>query len=267
MRHAHFVGPALAALAAIVLCGPAAGATDAASAITSALHSRYPQIKVVDIRPAPVPGLYEVFTGTELIYSDASGDHLFAGGKLVETQTKKDLAEETLQQRLAIDFDKLPFDQAIKIVKGNGSHRLAVFEDPDCPYCQKLEEQLADVKDVTLYVFLYPLTDLHPDARTHAHAIWCASDRAAAWTQWVLEQKGPGGESAAATCKSDPIEQLQKVGDQLHVSGTPTIFFVNGNRATGAFPTKQIQGLLDQPPGSPDKTKVSSAEPAARGGG
>ena len=69
----------------------------------------------------------------------------------------------------------LPLDQAIKIVRGNGSRKIAIFEDPNCGYCKRFERDLAGVNDITVYVFLYPI--LSPDSMEKSKAIWCSADR------------------------------------------------------------------------------------------
>jgi thiol:disulfide interchange protein DsbC len=233
----------ICAATALLLIGRICSAdSNPVDVVRNAVHAGYPDVTIVDVRPAPVPGWYEVFTGSQLVYSDASGGHLFVG-KLLETQTHRDLAAEELDKRLTIDFQSLPFERAIKIVKGSGAHRLALFEDPDCPFCKQLEQQLADVQDVTLYVFLYPFVELHPNARVHAHAIWCAPDRAAAWTHWMLERKDPG----PANCSGDPIDQLQSVGKAIYVTSTPTIFLPSGQRIEGVVQAAELQKLLETP--------------------
>jgi thiol:disulfide interchange protein DsbC len=221
----------------------ASASTDTAvDNIRKNIHERFPDLKIQDVRPSLLPGWYEVFTGTQLAYSDATGDHLFVG-KLIDTHTHADLAAEELDKRLTIDFDKLPFDRAIKIVKGDGSRKLALFEDPDCPFCQQLEHEIAGVTNVTLYVFLFPITELHPDSRNHAHAIWCAPDRGVAWTHWMLEHKYPD----SSDCK-DPIDQLQALGNDLNVTGTPTYFLASGKRLQGVLTASKLQELLSPRP-------------------
>jgi thiol:disulfide interchange protein DsbC len=227
----------LALALALTLC--AAAGTDPTETVRSSLHTHFPQLKIEDVRSSPIPGWYEVFTGSQLLYSDSSGDHVFVG-KLIDTHTQKDLAQEQLENRLTIDFGKLPFDRAIKIVKGDGSRRLALFEDPDCPFCRQLEQQLARVNNVTLYVFLFPLVELHPQARVHAHAIWCAADRGEAWTHWMLERREPG----SSACQHDPIDQLQTLGADLNVTGTPTYFLDSGRRYEGVLAAAQLEALL-----------------------
>jgi thiol:disulfide interchange protein DsbC len=215
---------------------PAGGA---ATLIQQTLEKRYPGIHVVKVQPSAIPGLFEVFTGSEIVYTDARGDYLL-GGPMVDTQTRENLTEARLNDFGRIDFRTLPLDRAIKVVKGNGRRQFAVFSDPDCPFCRELEKSLLSVNDITMYVFLFPIASLHPQAPAKAHAIWCAKDRAAAWSQWMHEQKL----SAAATCAGDPIDQLQQLGDRLRINSTPTLFFANGRRVAGAIPVKEIEQLL-----------------------
>jgi thiol:disulfide interchange protein DsbC len=209
------------------------------AAIKKALESRFAGTQVLDVQPSPIPGLYEVFLGDRIVYSDASGDHVIVGS-LIDSRTQTDLTQARMDERGAIDFKSLPFDKAIKITKGSGAYPLAVFEDPDCPFCQKLEKELATVTDTTEYVFLYPIDTLHPQASLHAREIWCSPGRAQAWTQWLVQRKPPG----TSSCKGDPVEELTKLGDKLHIDGTPTMFFASGKRVAGAIPTDELKKEL-----------------------
>jgi thiol:disulfide interchange protein DsbC len=177
--------------------------------------------------------------GDQIVYADASGDYLIVGS-MVDTQTKKNLTEARLNDHGKIDFKSLPLDKAIKVVKGNGSRVFAVFSDPDCPFCQQLEKSLLPVTDVTMYVFLFPIASLHPQAPAKAHAIWCAKDRSQAWNDWMHEKKLPPDTS----CSGDPVDALQRLGDSLHINSTPTLFFANGRRVAGAISTKDIEAIL-----------------------
>jgi thiol:disulfide interchange protein DsbC len=212
---------------------------EVAATIKKVLESRFKNSQVLDVQTTVLPNLYEVYVGDRVVYSTANGDYVLIGS-LVDTRTRTDLSKVSMDRRNTIDFKSLPFDKAIKIVKGNGSRALAVFEDPDCPFCQRLETQLKSVTNVTEYVFLYPIDELHPQATTHSRAIWCAPDRAKAWTDWLLEKKAP----PAATCKGDPISVLSKLGDSMHISGTPTMFTADGQRTDGAISAAEIEKLL-----------------------
>jgi thiol:disulfide interchange protein DsbC len=242
--------------AALLACPSLWAKDDPAAAIKTTLKERYPTITIVAVQPSAVPGIYEVFTGSTIVYTDRTADHLFTG-RLYETKSRRDLSNERLDVYNKVDFESLPFDRAIKIVKGNGSRRLAVFEDPDCPYCQKLETELKDVTDLTIYVFLFPIDELHPQAYRHAKAIWCSSDRATTWTAWVADRK-PLPE---ATCNDDPVPELRKLAASLRVTSTPTLFTENGHRTAGAPTPEKLQTLLEQ--GSNPDTGTSKQVSAA----
>jgi thiol:disulfide interchange protein DsbC len=219
------------------------------------IEGRFPGAHVLDVQPSAMPGIYELFMGDQIVYSDASGDYLLVGS-MVDTQTKENLTEARLNDHGKIDFGALPLDRAIKIVKGNGSRKFAVFSDPDCPFCQELEKTLLSVTDITMYVFLFPIASLHPQAPAKAHAIWCAADRQQAWTQWMHEKKLP----PAKTCSGDPIDALQKLADTLHINSTPTLFFADGRRIAGAVPASQLEKALastGSSKGTPAKPQTS----------
>jgi thiol:disulfide interchange protein DsbC len=232
-----------------------AGTPDTATTIKQTIESRFPGAHVLDVQPSAMPGLYEIFMGDQIVYSDAAADYIVMG-PMVDAQTHTNLTEARLNDRGKIDFSSLPLNRAIKIVKGNGSRQFAVFSDPDCPFCQELEKSLLSVTDVTMYVFLFPIASLHPQAPARAHAIWCAKDRSQAWNDWMHDRKVP----PAASCSGDPIDALQKLGDTLHINSTPTIFFANGKRQAGALSAKDLESALassgvSKPPVSADKTK------------
>jgi thiol:disulfide interchange protein DsbC len=249
---------AAALFASLFSLATLAASEDPATVIKRTLAERYPQAKVLDVQPAPVSGMFTVFmSDNAVVYSDATANFLFVG-KLINTQTRKDVATELLDARYPIDYQKLPFQRAIKIVKGDGSRSMAVFEDPDCPYCQELEKQLQSIDNVTEYVFLYPLKEVHPTAMAHSQAIWCSPDRAATWTQWMTDRK-PLGEH---TCDGDPIAEIRELADRFHVESTPTVVLSTGQRLRGAIPAAQLQALLDASSASGKGKKVASAAPA-----
>src|SRR3954454_21233359 len=139
------------------------------STIKQNLESRFPGTHVLDVQPAQIPGLYEVFTGDQIVYTDAAADRLILG-PMVDTKSHENLTQARLNERGKIDFKSLPLAKAIKIVKANGSRTFAVFSDPDCPYCQQLAKTLLLVTGTTMYVFLFPIAALHPQAPQKSHA-------------------------------------------------------------------------------------------------
>ena len=186
--------------------------------LRSTLEERMPGVKIGQISPGPVPGLVEiVVNGINVIYTDKKGELAF------------------------VDFSQIPLTQAIVKVKGDGSRKLVVFSDPDCPYCKQLEKELAFLDNVTIYVMLYPLDELHPDARKKSEAVWCSSDRTKAWDNLMLYGKKPA--AATGECKT-PLDEIHKVAERLSITGTPGLVFQNGKLVPGTLKTEQIEELL-----------------------
>ncbi|TFW18640.1 DsbC family protein [Duganella callida] len=142
-----------------------------------------------------------------------------------------------------LDFASLPLQQAIKLVHGNGRRRLALFSDPDCRYCQRLErDTLSRLDDVTIYVFLFPL-DQHDDAARKARLIWCAPDRAGAWDRWMRDGQLP----QAGVCLP-PLAANRKLGEALGVRATPTLVLPQGQLLPGAVDLATLEHRLRDGP-------------------
>lgn len=244
----RIIATTVATATLLVRTAMAAPPTDADN-IKRAIEERFPGSHVEKVQPAAIQGLYEVFTGSELLYTDPRGDYLVMG-PMVDTKTHQNLTSAHLSDLNRVNFDTLPLNQAIKVVKGTGARRFAVFSDPDCPYCQALEKTLLSVNDFTMYVFLYPIAQLHPQATAKAHSIWCAKDHSQAWSQWMHEKKLP---PTVASCPGDPVDSLQKLGDQLHVNSTPTLLFASGRRVAGAIPQNELEQELSTAPAAAPK--------------
>lgn len=209
------------------------------AAVKKRFESRFPGASVTNVTPASLPGLYEVFVQGELLYTD-EGVNYILNGSLIDAASRRNLTEERLGKLKGIPFDQLPLGFAVKIVRGDGSRKLAVFEDPDCPFCRRLEQELTRVDNITMYVLLYPLEQLHPGATEKSIRIWCSPDRAKAWTEAVLGKMNP---TAPASCKH-PLESLKKFAEARRIFATPTMVFENGMRVAGAIPAADIEKKL-----------------------
>jgi thiol:disulfide interchange protein DsbC len=210
------------------------------AAVRRNLTERVPNIgKIDDVVRTPMPGIYEVRIGTDLIYSDAEGNYLFTG-QMIDTRNKKNLTEERLDKLLAIDFDTLPLKDAFTIVRGNGKRKVAVFEDPNCGYCKRFERDLQKVDNVTVYMFLYPI--LGPDSTDKSRNIWCAKDRGKAWMDWMVrDQAAP---KAEGSCDAAALTRNLEFGKKHKITGTPTLVFADGSRVPGAIAAADVEKLL-----------------------
>jgi len=231
----------LSAVALAVLCSTVHAGSDE-DQIRAVLTATVPQLHIDSITKLPYGDLYEVVVNkTNVFYTTSKGEvGLF--GSLVDLKTHANLTELRRAELRTVDFQRLPLDKAIVKVKGDGSRKLAVFTDPDCPYCKQLEKDLSGVNNVTLYIFLYPIPQLHPDAARKAKAIWCAPDRVKAWDELMTGGKAPP--EPAAGCET-PIADITKMGEELGIDGTPGLIFGNGRMVRGAIPAADIEKYLN----------------------
>lgn len=230
----------LLGLALLLRAPAAAAASPSDSAVGARLEQRFPGAKIQSVSETPVAGLYEVVVDGHIIYSDASARYVLQG-TLYDTADQRNLTEERLDRLNRIPFGELLLTEAIKIVRGTGARKLAVFEDPDCPYCRKLElEALPRLNDLTVFVFLYPIEELHQGATGKSVRIWCSPDRAKAWKDAVRDGVVA---SAPATC-SNPIAAIRALGEKYRIRATPTLVFEDGSRVAGAIPASEIEHRL-----------------------
>lgn len=194
--------------------------------------------KVESVTKSGYLGLYEVFADGNIIYTDEKGTAIIVG-PLIDGKTMKNVTEERMKKLTAIKFSELPLDRAIKQVRGDGKRVMATFEDPNCGYCKRLAKDLLKLENVTVYTFLLPI--LSEDSVRKSKQIWCSSDRAKAWNDWMVEGKAPSGRE---DCDTSAVSKNQEFGRKLNISGTPTMFFSDGERVPGAMPLARIEQKL-----------------------
>ncbi|MSQ18196.1 MAG: DsbC family protein [Betaproteobacteria bacterium] len=214
--------------------------TGAEAGIKKRLEERMPGVRIAGVTKTQFGGLFEVRTEDhELIYVDDKVTFLIDGSILDGNDPRRNYTQERLKQLVGFKYDELPFGSAFKIVRGNGKRQMAYFSDPNCLYCRKLDAEIAQMNDVTVHVFLYPI--LSAESVPKAKAVWCSPDRSKAWVDLMLKNTSPG---AAGTCDT-PIEQLLALGRKHKVDGVPTLVFANGDRVSGLRSATQLSQMID----------------------
>jgi thiol:disulfide interchange protein DsbC len=196
------------------------------------------EAKLDSVTKTPYGGLYELRTGNEILYTDEKAQYLFVG-RVLDSKTLQDYTKARQDDLNKIKFSDLPLESAMKTVKGNGKRVIAVFEDPNCSYCKRFTQTLQDIDNVTVYTFLYNI--LSPDSAVKAKNIWCSADRSKAWDEWMLS--GKAAPEAAASCNT-PNDKIFALGQKMHITGTPTLFFKDGTRVPGAIDGKALEARL-----------------------
>lgn len=195
--------------------------------------------KVESVTKSGYLGLYEVYMEGNIFYTDEKMTAFIAGGQLIDAKNMKNTTEERMRKLTAIKFSELPLERAIKQVRGNGKRVLATFEDPNCGYCKRLAKDLQKLDNATIYTFLLPI--LSEDSLKKSRQIWCSSDRAKLWNDWMVDGKSPVGKD---DCDTAAVDKNREFASRLKITGTPTIFFADGERVPGAMPLDRIEQKL-----------------------
>jgi thiol:disulfide interchange protein DsbC len=204
--------------------------------IKNTLQKKVPQIgQINQVQKSPVPGLYEVITQDHLFYTDEKAQFLIDAA-VYDLKNMHNITEERSRKLFAIDFKKLPFENAVKVVHGNGERKLAVFTDPNCGFCKKLEKELISVDNVTIYHFMYPI---FPGSEEKAKGVWCSKDRAKAWNDLMHDGVVP----PTGNCDT-PLEKNMALGRKFKVNGTPALIFENGTMNPGYMPAAELNKAL-----------------------
>jgi thiol:disulfide interchange protein DsbC len=193
-----------------------------------------PNVKVKSVSAAPVAGLYEILVGNEVFYTDASGKYLIQG-EIIELASGKNITEQRQADLNRIKWADLNQANAIKTVRGNGIRQLAVFSDPNCGYCKRLEKSLQQLDNVTVYTYLVPI--LGADSVQKSKQISCSADPYKAYIDWMINGITPSGKSDCNT----PLDKNAAFAKTYGIAGTPTLFFTDGSRFPGAVQIADIE--------------------------
>jgi len=195
------------------------------------------------VQKAPFADFYEVVLrtpdGLAIYYVDSRATVIIAG-QAIDAKTGRNLTRERERKLNAIKWDSLPLQWAITTARGSGRRKIAILSDPNCPYCKRLEEDLAKLDDITVHILPYAV--LGPASVRQAKAVWCSNDRAKAWDDLMFRRIEPRPERDCDT----PVEKLQDYGRRIGASATPTWFLESGERFSGALPLDEVRRLLDE---------------------
>ncbi len=222
--------------------------------IRAAISERLPQLAKIDEVTKTAMGLYELRVGADIYYTDENGDYFF-DGHMIDAKTRINLTQARIDKLTAINFSSLPLKDALIWKRGTGARKIAVFADPNCGYCKRFERDLQQVKDVTVYTFVYPI--LGPDSLEKSRNIWCAKDNTKAWLDWMLNNTVPP--RSMAPCDMGALERNAALGSRYKVTGTPMVVFEDGKRVPGAMNLDQMETQLRASTAVPPETKIAPA--------
>lgn len=242
----------LLAVVTSVFAGNASGISPASNpnntaiitSIKNNLKTSLPELKIEQVNPASIPGIYEVVAGRHVFYVDSTSRYMFIGN-MVDLSTKQSLTQARVEQLSVVDWNKLPLTIALRQVIGKGERKIAIFTDPDCPFCHRLEQDtIPKLTNVTVYYFLFPL-DMHVSAKTDAKKILCAENPDKAFLDWM---KNDVTLPTRTECKAiDNLTTMIDVGKNIAgITATPTIILSNGHILSGLIPADYLNQMINE---------------------
>jgi len=240
---------------------PVENPTGEAAEVKALLQKKFPEASIRHIEKTPYfGGLYEVLLGDQMIYTNKEVTHILAGA-LYDARDMpngmRNLTDARTRELNRVDVATLPLSYSFKRVKGNGGRVLYLFSDIECPFCERIEQTLRDIDDVTIYTFLLPLDSLHPNAMRKSKTIWCAKDRAKAWEAYYATKKLPDNKGDCET----PIEKIQQLAQGYGIRGTPGMILADGTILSGALPKETLESELSRADAAATKTSSAAKKP------
>ena len=208
--------------------------------IREALKSLNPEIRIEAVRASPLQGVYEVTVPGQVVYVSGDGKYLMQG-MLLDIPNKVDLTEQRRSELRRTLMAAAPSSQRIVFKpKGEVKHTVTVFTDIDCGYCRELHKHMAEYNDrgIQIEYMLFPRAGVGSESFRKAVAAWCAKDQ-----QGALTQAKAGEDPGNATCVN-PVEAQYNLGQQVGVTGTPTLVFPDGSVAPGYVTPDQLEQRL-----------------------
>lgn len=160
----------------------------------------------------------------------------------VVNEVSTEIVLDSVKPYIGVGFDA---QKTFSIIHGKPIRKLAVFTDPDCPYCKQLETLLNKVDNVEITYIYFPVTQLHPDAENKVNKLWSqpASQRGEIWKKYLETGVIP----EASTKDKYDYNYSNKVAKDFNVHGTPTLFNIISGKIQVGTPTtqKQLEDFLN----------------------
>jgi thiol:disulfide interchange protein DsbC len=195
----------------------------------AAIAAKFPEVRVEQVNPSPIQGLYEVRMGSKIAYVSADGRYLVQG-EIIDVDTDKNLTES---RREGVRRDVLAgVSEATMVVFSppKPTSTVTVFTDVDCGYCRKLHRQIADynARGIKVRYMFFPRSGPGTESWAKAEQVACAADRKAALTRSKLGEVIKG-----KACQPNPVAQHYNIGRDFGLQGTPAIVLESGELIGG----------------------------------
>ncbi len=224
---------------------PSEGAKDSRADPRVQIASRIPGARPEDLHPSPIPGVYELTHGTDVLYVSADGKYAI-NGDLFDLADNGNITEQRRRDARARMIAAIPESDMVIFGPRESKYTVTVFTDVDCAYCRELHSHIADFNRLGIRVryLAYPRTGPNTESWTKAEKVWCAADRNGALTAAKRDQPLP-----AKACPNNPVAREYALGRDFDLQGTPAIVMASGEMVPGYLPPAELAQRLRQPQG------------------
>lgn len=217
-------------------------AQDKTTEISNQLKKTLPEISIDSIQTTPLPGIYQLNSGPNVIYVSEDGRFIISGD-IIDVNNERQNITEIARKKVRASSLAAARKDAISFAPANPKHRIVVFTDIDCGYCRKLHNDVAKLNEMGIAVDYLAFPRGGPSSPTFDKmvTVWCSPDKQAA-----LSDAKAGKPLKEQICVNHHIDEQFKFGLMMGISGTPTIILEDGTMLPGYLPPDKIKALLQQ---------------------
>lgn len=210
-------------------------------AIRNAVKLINPKAEIKAINDFGMPGVKQVLADTAVVYISNDGRYVFSG-LMLDMVEKRNLSDEAQGLARAEMLRSIPNSAYISYEPKVVKHRVTVFTDVSCGYCQMLHKNLQTYLDAGIAIDYVPFPRGGSSSPTFGEmqSTWCATDQ-----KKTLDAAFHGEAPRESRC-ADPVAAMYELGDKLGVQGTPAIYDAEGHHLGGYIPADQMLKQLDQ---------------------
>jgi len=192
-----------------------------------------------NVRDTPVPGLYEVSEGTEVLYVSADGNYMLAG-ELFELASRNNLTDARKAGLRKSLLAAVRDDDTIPFLAPKPKYELYVFTDVDCGYCRRLHDHMAELNGmgISIRYLAFPRTGPGTESARKVESVWCSTNR-----QQALTNAKTGATVATGTCKNNPVKAQYELGAAVGLEGTPALYTKDGMSIRNGSPEDILSQL------------------------
>ncbi len=223
-----------------------------------------PEIEVLDIKLSSISGMWELVMTARgkrgVAYIDFSKQHIVTGS-IIQVKSGVNITNEMIYRLNKVDISQIPLEDALVLGDPNAKYRAIVFDDPDCPLCRKLHQEMKIIrkarKDIVFFIKLLPLKT-HPSAYKKAKAIVCQR------SMRMLERALDGKSIPEPTCETTEIDDNIDLAERMGITGTPTVILPDGGVEAGIMNAEQLMNLIiaagEHVESQPEKDTIEDSE-------